>query len=85
MLLHATVRQECDTQGGKAELGKLADFAAVGRIQIEEAGNLVEGSSIGRDQAILESALEYNAILITNDKNMKAAAQARNIFMLSTR
>lgn len=85
VLLHATVRRECDTQGGKAELGKLAHFAALGRIEIEEAGNLVEGPSIHRDQAILESTLEYNAILMTDDKNMKAAAQARNIFTLSTK
>ena len=85
VLLHATVRRECDTPGGKAELGKLANFTAIGRIGIEEAGDLVEASSIERDQAILESALEYNAILMTDDKNMKAAAQARQLFILSTR
>ena len=46
-------------------MGKLAHFAAIGRIGIEEAGDLVEAPSIDRDQTILESALEYNAILMT--------------------
>lgn len=85
VLLHAVVRRECDTPGGKAELGKIANFAAIGRVRLEEAGNLLEATSIERDQAILESALKRNAILMTDDKNMKAAAQARQIFMLSTR
>lgn len=73
------------TPSGKAELGKLANFAPVGRIGIEMVGNLVEEGSIERDQAVLESKLQYNAILMTDDKNMKAAAQARQAFVLSTR
>lgn len=84
VLLHATVRRECDTPGGKAELGKLANFAAIGRIGIKEVGHHVDAASIVRDEAILESALRYNAILMTDDKNMKAAAQARQAFVLST-
>jgi ribonuclease HII len=87
LLLHAIVRrQECDTAGGKRELDRLAKFAAIGRISLEEVGTVLDGSaSIDRDQAILESALEHNAILVTDDRNMKAAAQARNIFTLSTK
>jgi hypothetical protein len=81
----APIGRECDTPGGKAELGQLAHFAGIGRIGIEEAGDLIEAPSIDRDQTILESAFEYNAILMTDNKNMKAAAQARKLFMLSPR
>lgn len=87
VLVHAIVRkQECDTPGGKEELGKLARFTAMGRIDMEEVGGvLADASTINRDQAILESAVEENAILVTDDRNMKAAAQSRNIFLLSTK
>ncbi|HHY35072.1 MAG TPA: hypothetical protein GX510_05495 [Firmicutes bacterium] len=86
ILIHATVRRECDTPGGKKELERLAYFGAIGRIGLEEVGTVVESNStIDRDQAIFSSALEYNAILFTDDNNMKAAAQARKMFTLSTR
>ena len=86
ILLDAVVRQECEAPGGKKELGRLAEFAAKGRINLEEVGSILdkERSNIQRDELILGSAIQYNAILITNDKNMKAAAQAKNIFTLST-
>lgn len=41
-------------------------------------------NSIELDQVILEAALDNNAILITDDGNMKAGAEARKIFRLST-
>lgn len=87
ILLDAKVRQECDTPGGKQELGKIARFAAMGRVGIEEVGSPFtdKRGTLERDEAILGSALQFNAILITNDQNMKAAAQARNAFLLTTR
>lgn len=42
VLLDAIVRRECDTPGGKQELGKLARFAAIGRIRLEEVGTVLE-------------------------------------------
>jgi ribonuclease HII len=86
ILFDAIVRRECDTPGGSKELSKLARFAAMGRIGMEEVGSVLdmERSSIQRDELILGSALQYNAILITNDHNMKAAAKARDIFYLTT-
>ncbi len=87
ILLHAIVRrQECDTPGGKEELGKLARFAAMGRIGMQEVGDVLEGSgTVDRDQTILMAASRYNAILVTDDRNMKAAAQAQKVFVLTTR
>ncbi len=86
ILLDATVRRECDTPGGKQELGRLGRFAAIGRVRLDEVGSVLEGGpSIERAEAILEAALRYNAILFTNDQGMKAAAQAKQVFMLSTK
>ena len=86
VILDGTVRRECDTRGGKQELGKLAKFAAIGRIGLEESPEFSEADeSIKRDDAIITSALKRNAILLTDDQNMKAVAQAKGIFLLSTR
>ncbi len=85
ILLDTTVRWECDTPGGKQELGRLARFAAIGRIGLEAVGSgAFDRTSFQRDEAILHAAIEYNAVLVTNDQNMKAAAQARKVFLLST-
>lgn len=85
ILLSTTVRKECDSPGGKRELGELARFGAMGRVRLKEVGSLSEsGNSFERDQNILETALQYNAILYTNDQNVKAAAQARRVFVLTS-
>ena len=85
VLLDATVRRECDTPGGKQELGRLARFSAIGRIGLEEVpSSILGGTSFERDEAILRVAIQYNAVLVTNDQNMKAAAQAHRVFVLST-
>jgi ribonuclease HII len=85
ILLHPIVKVECDTPGGKKELEKLAKFAAIGRIRLEEisAASKAEGLTRSeRDEKIKESASTFNAILITRDKAMKAFAQAKGIFCL---
>jgi len=85
ILLDATVRRECDTPGGKQEFGRLARFSAIGRIGLEEVpGPTLGGTSFERDEAFLRAAIQYNAVLVTNDQNMKAAAQAHRVFVLST-
>jgi ribonuclease HII len=85
ILLHPIVKVECDTPGGKKELEKLAKFAALGRIRLEEisaAGKMEGLTRLERDEKIKESAYTFNAILITRDKAMKAFAQAKGIFCL---
>lgn len=85
ILLHPIVKKECDTRGGKKEFGRLAEFASIGRIRLEEipkAGGLEELIRLERDEKIIEDALKYNAILITGDKTMKVSAQAKDLFCL---
>lgn len=88
ILLSSIVRRECDVPGGKKELKKLANFSAMGRIRLEEIGDILsfrgKFSSIERDELILKDALRYNAIVLTGDNNMKAGAQAKNVFTLFT-
>jgi len=86
ILLDAVVRQECETRGGRQELGRLFKFASLGRIGLEEVGSVLdeERASIQRDELILGSAIRFNAILMTNDRNLQAAAQARKVFILTT-
>jgi ribonuclease HII len=85
ILLHQIVKKECDTPGGKRELERLAKFAAIGRIRLEEipeADRIEELTKLERDEKIKEDALKFNAILITGDKAMKAFAQAKDLFCL---
>jgi ribonuclease HII len=85
ILLDPIVKRECDTPGGKKEFERLAKFAAIGRVRLEEIplnGRIEDLSRLERDERIKESALEFNAILITGDKAMKAFAQAKDLFCL---
>jgi len=41
-------------------------------------------TSIQRDELVLDAALQGNAILLTGDGNLTAAAQSRRVFTLST-
>ncbi|MGH9891857.1 MAG: hypothetical protein ACREA0_07730, partial [bacterium] len=61
-----------------------SQFAQMGRIQLKEVGGptSVEAGSVERDDAIVETALSENALLITADNGMKASAAAKNIFLL---
>jgi ribonuclease HII len=85
VLLHAVVRAESDSRGGKIELGRLAEFSDKGRVSLEYVGAKMSGSSLARDDAILEGAIDNNAILLTGDTNLRAVANARKLFVLSTR
>jgi predicted PilT family ATPase len=85
ILLHPIVKRECDTPGGKKELERLAKFAAIGRIRLEEIpedGKIEKLTTLERDEKIKNGASTFNAILITGDKIMKAFAQAKNLFCL---
>ena len=86
VVVPAVVRVECDTRGGKAELARLSEFAAKGRIALQQVGEYDEDlTSIQRDDLVLDASLQQNAILMTGDGNLKAAAQGRGVFTLSTK
>jgi len=74
--------KECDKAGGKKELGRLAKYAAIGRIRLEEIPETGKMEGLTNDERIIESAISFNAILITGDNAMKALAQAKGLFCL---
>ena len=55
-ILHPVVQRETDTAGGKAELERLGDFAAMGRIALEGASGTVPNEPELKDPAIIECA-----------------------------
>jgi len=84
ILLHPITKKESDTRGGKKELERLGHFASIGRIKLEEIDSLIQlpaDESIVRDDAILEDAKKYNAIILTADKGMKGSARAKGLFI----
>lgn len=86
VVLPAVVRKERDTKGGKKELERLARFALIGRIKLENTGKAEDVpanlSNIERDERIIQDASECNAIVITGDNSMKAHSIGRNLFTI---
>ena len=83
LLLHPTVRKECDGKGGKIEIEKIGNFASIGRVRLEEVGSILDIdklNNIERDESILLGAEENNAIILTADKQVKGVAQAKGLF-----
>lgn len=82
-LLHPVVRAETDTPGGKAELAKLGDFAAMGRIALNGVSGTVPSDRELRDPAVIECARSQDAILLTRDRGMYGNAVAERVFCLT--
>ena len=65
----------------------LADFASTGRIKLETTGKIEEIPSklpnIQRDEIIVDTALNYNATIITADNTMKAYSISKGVFTIS--
>ncbi len=87
VVIPAVVRKECDMKAGKREFERLAEFASMGRIRLETSGRVEETlstlSSTEKDEMIVNTALEYNAIIITADSTMKAYSTSKNVFTIS--
>lgn len=86
IVIPAVVRKECDTGIGRKELKRLAEFASMERIKLETTGKIEEISSelsnIQRDEMIVNTALNYNAMIITADNPMKAYSISKGIFTI---
>ncbi len=87
ILLDPVVRKECDgTPRGKKEFEKLWKFNGIGRIKLESLGKIEEiPDSLPknvRDEKIIETCLEFNAILLTGDISMAAFASGKNVFTI---
>jgi ribonuclease HII/rRNA-processing protein FCF1 len=86
VIIPPIVRKECETRGGRKECDRLAKFASMGRIKLEEPGTISEApdglSTIERDERIVDMVFKQNAILLTADNNMKARAIAKKILTI---
>jgi ribonuclease HII len=89
IILSPVVRKECDnTRTGREELKKLAEFSSKGRIRLECPGEITEIAdnlpNVVRDELIIKTCLENNAILLTADSSMYAFASGKNVFTIFT-
>jgi len=87
ILIPAIVKYECDTKGGKKEFERLGRFASISRIKLKEVGELnpskfQEMSSQERDDLIMRTCIEKNAILLSADNQVKGLAVAKGIFTI---
>ncbi len=86
IVIPAVIRKECEGKGGKSELGRLATFASMSRVKLEEPGRVKDVpdglSSLERDELIIESTIKYNAIFITGDNPAKARTVSKELFTI---
>ena len=79
------VRRECDTRGGKKELGRLGDFASMGRINLTDIDTeeIIKGKDLTTDETIVEVAKRINSLVYTRDRGMFGTAVSKKVFCLS--
>ncbi len=87
ILIPAVVRYECDTKGGKKEFERLGRFASISRIKLKEVGEFnpskfQEMTSQERDELIMKTCIEENAIFLSADNQVKGVAVAKDIFTI---
>lgn len=83
LLLHPTVAMETDTPGGKRELERLGDYAAMDRIGWRKLTGPLESGPEPEDEKVIEAARLSDAILVTRDKGMYGNAVAQGLFVLT--
>ncbi|NIP61719.1 MAG: hypothetical protein GWN01_13575 [Nitrosopumilaceae archaeon] len=83
ILLTPRVLEECDNQGGKAELGRISDIANVGRIRQITLEDIID-YDIKADDEIVTLARKNNAIILTKDRGQYAKATGFDVFVLTT-
>ena len=75
------VRRECDTVGGRKELGRIAEFASMGRIRLEQPKEMSIEDRTG-DELVVDCAEAYDGMILTKDGGMYLLAGSRGIFCL---
>jgi len=83
IILPTVVGRESDAPGGRSELAKLADFAAMGRISMVAVESSVAGTSAERDSVVIRCAKDTDSILVTRDGGMYGSAAAHHVFCLT--
>lgn len=84
-LIPTVVARETDQPGGRRELGRMGDFAAMGRIGMVAVESAFPIEAAARDSAIIQFARDQNAILTTRDSGMSGNAIAKRVFCLTFR
>lgn len=87
ILIPAVVRYECDTKGGKKEFERLGKFASISRIKLKEVGSFEPSkfrnmTSQEKDDLIMKTCIEENAILLSADNQVKGLAVGKCIFTI---
>ena len=87
VVLVPVVRKECDSMPrARKELDELRKYAGMGRIRLECPGEVADVpsglSSAARDERIIESCLEWGAILLSADKPMTTFACGKGLFTI---
>lgn len=83
LLLPTVVSRETDQPGGRRELGRLADYAAMGRIWMGAVTTEVPDDPALRDSTVIQAAKAHDAILVTRDAGMYGNAVAQRVFCLT--
>jgi len=78
-LIYKKVEDECNSQGGKAALERIANYKSIGMINLEHIEDSIYKNT---DDTLIDLALKYNAILMTKDKPLYNKAQTQNIFCI---
>jgi ribonuclease HII len=81
VLLHSKVYDECDNKGGRAELGRIGDFAATGRIKMEKIEDVDTYDTV--DKQVILSVKKHNAIVLTADMGQYALGIGNSVFGIS--
>jgi ribonuclease HII len=85
LLLPTVVAREADQPGGRKELARLGDYAAMGRISMHAVESEVPMDPALRDTTIIETTKLHDAILVTRDGGMYGNAVSRKVFCLTFR
>jgi len=84
ILLNPKVVDECDNQGGKAELGKIADIGSFDRINLITLQEVI-GYDLKTDDEVIASAKKNNAIILTADMGQYAKGIGFDLFSIALR
>lgn len=82
VLLDPRVVDECDNEGGRAELGRLGEIAAIGRIRLLYLP-AVESYEAKTDDEVIIAAEKNNAIILTADMGQYVKGVGKNLFAIA--
>ena len=85
ILIHPLVKRECRSLAGSRELERLAELADYGMIKLLDLAaesQVKESIILAKDEQFKETALKYNAIIVSDDIAIIKSAQKNNLFSL---